>query len=93
MPRTNNDNVPTETLLKYVCRERDLYKRKLEQLIPYTKQLEVSLKELESKNEDTIKGTILTLNATHAKEVKRLKKQYKRLYNLLKTALETVEEP
>lgn len=35
-----NSEVPVEAIVKYIKRERDQYKEKLDKLVPYTKQLE-----------------------------------------------------
>ena len=39
----NNSDIPIEAAVKWLIRERDRYKEKLEQLIPYTKSLEKKL--------------------------------------------------
>ena len=39
------NDIPIEGVLKYIKKERDNYKDKLETLIPYTKSLELKLKE------------------------------------------------
>ena len=38
-----NEDLPLEAVLKYIKRDRDKYKAKLERLIPYTKSLEERL--------------------------------------------------
>lgn len=47
--RLKNNDVPIEAVLKYIVRDRDHYKAKLEQLIPYTKSLEQKLKDNETE--------------------------------------------
>lgn len=49
---TFNTHIPLEAVLKYIKKDRDDYKAKLEKLIPYTKQLETKVKELERELED-----------------------------------------
>lgn len=44
------NDIPIEGVLKYIKRERDKYKDKLETLVPYTKSLENKLKELTARN-------------------------------------------
>lgn len=44
------NDIPIEGVLKYIKRERDKYKEKLETLVPYTKSLENKLKELTARN-------------------------------------------
>ena len=38
-----NKSIPTESLLKYIVKDRDEYKRRLDMLVPYTKSLEAEL--------------------------------------------------
>lgn len=44
------NEIPIEGVLKYIKRERDKYKEKLEKLIPYTKNLEERFKDLTARN-------------------------------------------
>ena len=44
------NDIPIEGVLKYIKRDRDKYKEKLETLVPYTKSLEAKLKELTARN-------------------------------------------
>ena len=47
-------DIPIEAVLKYIKEDRDKYKAKLEQLIPYTKSLEARIKELEKGHSSDI---------------------------------------
>lgn len=49
-----NEDIPVEALLKYIVKERDKYKQKLETLIPYTKGLEARLADNDKKHEETV---------------------------------------
>lgn len=51
MGRTNNSHIPPEAVLKWVVRQRDEFSSKLEQLIGYTKALELRVSELQEENE------------------------------------------
>jgi len=55
------NDIPIEGVLKYIKRERDKYKEKLETLIPYTKSLENKLKELTARNL-TLEGALKDYN-------------------------------
>lgn len=55
------NDIPIEGVLKYIKRERDKYKDKLETLIPYTKSLENKLKELTARNL-TLEGALKDYN-------------------------------
>lgn len=41
------NDIPLEAVLKYIKKERDKYKAKLENLVPYTKALEQKVKDLD----------------------------------------------
>ncbi len=45
------NDIPLEGLLKYIKADRDSFKAKLEQLIPYTKSLETRIGDLEKEIE------------------------------------------
>jgi len=42
-----NKDVPLEAAVKYLVKERDLYKRKLNYIVPYTKYLEAELRDID----------------------------------------------
>ena len=46
--KANNDPVPLEAAVKYLVRDRDRYKERLDALIPYAKSLEHRLYQKES---------------------------------------------
>ena len=46
--RVDNSDVPLEAVVKWLAKEKDMYKRKLEILVPYTKSLELRLKAYEA---------------------------------------------
>lgn len=43
--KPNNDHIPAEAVLKWLKKDRDYYRDKLEELIEYTKLLEKKVKE------------------------------------------------
>lgn len=84
MQRISND-IPLEAVLKYIVKERDRYKNKLEILIPYTKSLEQKVKSHE-KNIELVKQckeledklkVATRLNEDYRAELKALKSDYK----------------
>lgn len=48
----SNPQIPIKAVLKYIVRDRDNYKNKLDQLIPYAKSLEEKLKALQEDYDD-----------------------------------------
>ena len=67
--KLNKDNpIPLEAAVKYLIRERDGYKQKLDLLVPYTKRLEVRLNDTEK-----------LLDITKTEEVKKMGKTIERL--------------
>ena len=74
------NDIPIEGVLKYIKRERDKYKEKLETLIPYTKSLEAKLKELTARNL-TLENALKDYNETKkiAKRVSVLELEKERL--------------
>ena len=64
------NDIPIEGVLKYIKRERDKYKEKLETLVPYTKSLENKLKELTARNL-TLEGALKDYNE-QKKLIKRI---------------------
>ena len=52
MKISRNRHIPPEAVLKWVIRQRDELAEKLEQLIGYTKALEVRNSELQEENEE-----------------------------------------
>ncbi len=47
----SKNKVPLEACVKYLVRERDNYKAKLDILVPYTKSLEASYKALKEEKD------------------------------------------
>ena len=60
-----NKDVPLEAAVKYIVRERDALRKKLDILVPYTKSLEQQVKEVRDETVDRL-----------TKENKGLQKQY-----------------
>ena len=63
-----NEDVPIEAVVKYLVKERDAYKEKLDTLVPYTKRLEARLRDMEA-----------AVDATRADEVRKMEKTIERL--------------
>ena len=78
-----NQDVPLEAVLKYIKQDRDKYKAKLDELIPYTKSLEKKVKVLEEDGvEDAkkLKNKMALLEARNIgleAELKALRTNYK----------------
>ena len=51
-PKKMNKDVPAETIIRYITRERDRFKQKLAVLVPYTKSLEKRLRAQQEERED-----------------------------------------
>lgn len=49
MEHLSNPQVPISAVLKYIVKDRDKYKAKLDQLIPYAKSLEKKVQDLEKE--------------------------------------------
>lgn len=49
-----NNKVPLEAAVKYLIAQRDGYKKKLEILIPYTKNLEARMKDMAKEHNDEV---------------------------------------
>lgn len=43
----SNHNIPLEAVVKYLAKERDNYKQRLDQIVPYTKSLEEKIRRYE----------------------------------------------
>ena len=52
MKMSGNTHLPPEAVLKWVIKQRDEFAAKLEQLIGYTKALELRCSELEEQKEE-----------------------------------------
>ncbi len=84
------DKIPLEAAVKFIVRERDNLKRKLEILVPYTKSLEKKLKAHENEL-DAETPTAIRLRAEELKRENRaLKSEYKQTswYKSLKEKLD-----
>ena len=66
-----NKEVPIEAAVKWLIKERDRYKEKLDTIVPYTKSLEVRVRDLEK----LIEG----LGDCPMKRIEKLEKENRRL--------------
>jgi len=73
----SNKTVPLEGAVKYLIKERDHYKEKLEQIVPYTKSLEQKLSDTESRHEKQV-AVYKELVKNLKKENEALRKDYKK---------------
>ena len=78
----NNKDVPITTVLRYIKRERDEYKRKLDLLVPYTKRLEEKVKMYEASLEDDV-----DLSAISVSQLRRNFKDLKRINSELREGI------
>lgn len=76
MSKLNREEpIPIEAAVKYIVRDRDGYKAKLDQLIPYTKRLEARVKEMEQQLDIVSLADIKEMEKT----IDRLTRENKRL--------------
>jgi hypothetical protein len=84
-----NNDIPAEVLLKYALRERDNYKAKLDQLIPYTKNLEKTVAMLREDMAELQRKA--DKKEENQNEVARLRKLNKKMVGFIKQALNMYE--
>ena len=67
--------IPIEAAVKYLIKQRDGYKAKLDELIPYTKRLEVRVRDMEKQIESIGVSDLKEI----AKKIERLERENRRL--------------
>lgn len=84
-----NEDVPIEAVLKYIVRERDGYKEKLEHLINYTKSLENEVKTLRADAGSFTKA-VNELRGEYEAKVAQIKKKCRAQKKQLEMVIENL---
>lgn len=77
--KNSNPDVPLEAVVKYLVKERDEANAKLEQLVGYTKSLEVRVKEMEAERESGYQKALAVAMKERDEKITRCRKALKKL--------------
>lgn len=93
--RLNNSDVPIEVVFKWLVREKDHHKARVEKVSAYAKALEVRIAEMEKAmqdKEDTIALLRKQMEASADSEKQKIRKRYKKVIGQLHSALNVAEQ-